>query len=110
MKTGAGRSGGNKGDVVETTCPDCGSRLTVDIETGAVLAHEAVQAPRRTVDLNRTQDLLRRQQEERDRRFQASVQAEKQRDDVLAKKFDQQLRKVKDNPNMPRPLRDVDLD
>ena len=104
------KPGGNKGDVIEVRCPDCGSRMTVDIETGAVLAHEAPPARKRTVDLDRSQELLRRQQQERDRLFQASVEAEKQRDDVLAKKFDQSLRRVKDNPNTPRPLRDVDLD
>jgi len=97
-------------DVLTVRCPDCGSELTVDVATGAVLEHKPVAPRARTVDLDRPQDLLRRQQEERDRRFQSSLDAQKQNDDILGKKFEQSLRRVRDNPNTPRPLRDVDLD
>jgi hypothetical protein len=97
-------------DVLTVRCPDCGSELVVDAASGAVLEHKPVAPRARTVDLDRSHDLLRRQQEERDRRFQASVEAQKQRDDVLAKKFDQSLRRVRDNPDTSRPLRDFDLD
>lgn len=97
------------GALLEIHCPDCGSQLRVDAETGLVLHHKA-PAPGRGVDLNRAQEQLRREQQERDRRFEASVEAEKKREDLLAKKFDQSLRRVQDNPDEPRPLRDFDLD
>lgn len=89
-------------------CPDCGSQLQVDAETGMVLQHRP--QPGRSVNLERSRELLESQQREREQRFQQSVAAEKRRDELLAKKFDQSLRRVKENPNEPRPLRDVDLD
>lgn len=95
-------------DTLSIRCPDCGARLEVDRETGMVLSHQ--RQPGRSVDLERSQDLLRQQDQERERRFQQSVAAEKKRDELLAKKFDQSLRRVRDNPDEPRPLRDVDLD
>ena len=95
-------------DILEFRCPDCGSQLKVDASTGLVLHHQPTR--RRDVDLDRAQDQLRQQQEQRDRRFQESAEAEKRRGDLLARKFDQSLRRVKDNPDEPRPLRDFDLD
>ena len=84
--------------------------MKVDAQTGMVLHHSAGQRNPGGVDLDQAQQQLRRQEEERERRFQQSVASEKQRDDLLSRKFDQSLRRVKDNPNEPRPLRDVDLD
>ncbi|HEY7856475.1 MAG TPA: hypothetical protein VIC32_08520 [Terriglobales bacterium] len=95
-------------DVLTVRCPDCGSQMQVDAETGMVLEHKAPRG--KTVDLDRSRELLQKQQEDRDQRFQQSVRAEKNRDDLLSKKFDQSLRRVRDNPDEPRPLRDVDLD
>jgi len=96
-------------DVLEIKCPDCGSTLRVDAETGLVLHHKAAP-PKHGVNLDDAQNHLRRQDAERDRRFQQSVEAEKKRDDLLARKFEQSLRRAKDNPDEPRPLRDFDLD
>ncbi len=96
--------------VLEVRCPDCGAQLRIDAETGLVLHHQPAPSRARDLDLTRAHDQLRREQEQRDRRFQQSVEAEKSRDDLLAKKFDQSLRRVKDNPDTPRPLRDLDLD
>lgn len=96
-------------DVLEIKCPDCGSLLRVDAHTGMVLHHKAAP-PKRSVDLDRAQDHLRRQDAERDRRFQQSMEAEKGRDDLLARKFEQSLRRAQENPDEPRPMRDFDLD
>ncbi|HUX65993.1 MAG TPA: hypothetical protein VMV31_00735 [Terriglobales bacterium] len=94
--------------ILEVRCPDCGSQLRIDAETGLVLHHQPTRP--RDVNLDRAHEQLRRQQEQRDRRFQESVEAEKRRDDLLARKFDQSLRRVQDNPDEPPPLRDFDLD
>jgi hypothetical protein len=97
--------------LLEVRCPDCGAQLRIDAETGLVLHHKPAPTRARDVDLSRANDHLRREQEQRDRLFQQSVQAEKQRDDLLAKKFDQSLRRVKDAPeDTSRPIRDLDLD
>ena len=91
-------------------CPDCGSELTIDADSGQVLDHRPAPARARSVDLERSQELLQRQERERDQRFRASVEAEKQRESVLAKKFEHSMKRVRDNPGDPRPLRDLDLD
>ncbi|HXE32147.1 MAG TPA: hypothetical protein VN515_10150 [Terriglobales bacterium] len=97
-------------EVLHVRCPDCGTELRVDAETGMVVGHKAPAVRHRGVDLDRSQDVLRRQEEERNQRFAQSVEAEKKRDELLSKKFDQSMRRVRDNPNEPRPIRDVDLD
>ncbi len=74
-----------------------------------VLHHAAGPRPK-GLDLDHAQQHLRSEEQERERRFQQSVAAEKQRDDLLRRKFDQSLRRVRDNPNEPKPLRDVDMD
>jgi hypothetical protein len=97
--------------LLEVRCPDCGALLRIDAETGLVLHRKPAPSRARNVDLTRANDHLRREQEQRDRLFQQSVEAEKGRDDLLAKKFDQSLRRVKDAPDdKSRPLRDFDLD
>lgn len=97
-------------DVLEVVCPDCGARLRVDAETGMVLHHAAADRRPRGVTLDHAQQQLQQQEQERERRFQQSVAAEKGKDDLLARKFDQSLRRVRSHPDEPKPLRDFDLD
>ena len=42
--------------------------------------------------------------------FRQSVEAEKNKDDVLARKFEEALRRAKESPDTGRPIRDFDLD
>lgn len=97
-------------EVLDVLCPDCGARLRVDAETGMVLHHAAASRRPHGVDLDQAQKQLLAQERERERRFQQSVADEKGRDGLLARKFDQSLRRVRDNPDEPKPVRDVDLD
>ena len=46
---------------------------------------------------------------EREKKFVASVEAEKSKKDVLNKKFDELFQKAKAEPNT-KPVRDIDLD
>ena len=46
----------------------------------------------------------------RDSIFAQSVEAQKNKDDVLAKKFAEAVKKAKESPLTERPLRDFDLD
>lgn len=90
-------------------CPECGVEMEVDAATGLVLAH---RAPRRATapDLDRAAEQLARQERERERRFAQSVADERGRDERLARKFDHGLRRAREHPEEPRPVRDVDLD
>lgn len=82
--------------------------MTVDRALGVVLAHVAPVRPP-SIDLDDTAQLLRRQSEAIEAKFRASVEAEKTKEDVLARKFAEGLKKAKDSP-IEKPIRDFDLD
>jgi hypothetical protein len=96
-------------DTFEVACPCCQAKLTVDREIGVVLSHVPPPMPPPSVDLDDTALLLRQQAEAVEAKFRASVEAEKTKEDVLARKFAEGLKKAKDGP-VEKPLRDFDLD
>jgi hypothetical protein len=101
---------GNKSlDTFEVNCPCCQAKLKVDRELGAVLSHVAPPRPPSSVDLDDTANLLRKQVDAVEAKFRASVEAEKTKEDLLARKFAEGLKKAKDGP-IEKPLRDFDLD
>ncbi len=53
---------------------------------------------------------MREADERRDLLFRQSVDAQKNSEDVLAKKFAEAVKKAKETPLGERPLRDFDLD
>ena len=91
-----------------TECPCCHSQLTVDREMGIVLSHVAPVRPP-SIDLDDTARLLREQADAVEAKFRASVEAERNKEDVLSRKFAEGLKKAKDAP-LEKPLRDFDLD
>jgi hypothetical protein len=95
-------------DVFEIDCPCCGAKMTVDRRLGVVLAHVAPVRPP-SIDLDDTAQLLRKHSEAVEAKFRASVEAEKTKEDVLARKFAEGLKKAKDAP-VEKPIRDFDLD
>jgi hypothetical protein len=96
-------------DTFMVSCPCCQAKLTVDREIGVVLSHIPPPKPPPSVDLDDTAALLRKQVDAVEAKFRASVEAEKSKEDVLARKFAEGLKKAKDGP-IEKPLRDFDLD
>src|ERR1700733_5404764 len=96
-------------DTFAVSCPCCQAKLTVDRELGVVLSHIPPPKPPPSVDLDDTARLLREQAERVEEKFRQSVEAEKIKEDVLARKFAEGLKKAKDQP-IEKPLRDFDLD
>lgn len=96
--------------ILTIRCPDCGAVLQVDSATGAVLDHRPAERRQAEIDLQHAADQLRKQESERDSRFRNSVEAQKRRDEILARKFEESLRKAKQDPQAPLPPRDIDLD
>jgi hypothetical protein len=93
----------------EASCPCCQAKLTLDRELGVVLSHVAPPKAAPSVDFDDTASLLRRQRDAVEAKFLASVESEKSKEDVLARKFEEGLKKAKDSP-IEKPLRDFDLD
>jgi hypothetical protein len=96
-------------ETFEVSCPCCSAKLTVDRELGVVLSHVPPPRPPSSVDLDDTARLLRAHDDAVEAKFRASVEAEKSKEDVLARKFAEGLKKAKDGP-VEKPLRDFDLD
>lgn len=94
----------------EVTCPDCGGTLKVDPVTRSVIAH--TPAPRKKMfgDFSEAARALKDADARRDSLFAQSVLAEKNKDDVMAKKFAEAVKKAKESPMTDRPLREFDLD
>src|SRR5208283_5325183 len=95
--------------IFEVTCPDCGAMLRIDGATGLLVSH--VSAPRKRMfeDLETAAKAMRERDERAESIFRQSVDAEKNKADLLEKKFAEAVRKAKDAPDV-KPLREFDLD
>jgi hypothetical protein len=92
------------------TCPCCEAKLTIDAELGAVVGHEA-PPPKRTVsDIGAAFDAMKSKSVEREERFRREMEARAsgQKSKLLDRRFQEGLRKAKDDPNPPRKPIDID--
>src|ERR1700675_1140334 len=91
------------------TCPCWRATLTVYDVFGAVLSHEAPVKAAHNVDLSHAQKILAEQNRQREDKFADSWFQETNKEDILAKKFEEAMKKAKDAP-VGKPIRDFDLD
>ncbi len=94
----------------EVACPDCGAVLKIDPETRAIIAHTPAPRKKTFEDFETEAKAMREQDERRESLFRQAVDAEKNKNDLLEKKFAEALRKAKETPDTGKPLRDFDLD
>jgi hypothetical protein len=94
----------------EVMCPDCGGMLKVDPVSRSVIAHTPAPRKKTFEDFGAAAKALKEQDARRESIFAQSVQAEKNKDDVMAKKFAEAVKKAKESPLTGKPLRDFDLD
>jgi len=92
------------------TCPDCGSELVVDADTGTVLSHRAPAAPlaggKDFDSLLAGLDAGKARAEELFEREKAAL-ADKDR--LLEEKFKEAMKRAQEEPDLP-PKRPFDLD
>jgi len=101
---------GSAGEKVEVRCPCCGATLKIDTHLGRVIWHEAAAKPKRSRDsLDRAGDVLQKQAAQREAHFRESEEQEKSKADLLARKFEEALKRSRGAPVEPG-LRDIDLD
>ncbi|HEX4030142.1 MAG TPA: hypothetical protein VHX20_07235 [Terracidiphilus sp.] len=98
-----------KSKIFEVACPDCGAMLKIDAGTGLVVSHTSAPRKRTFEDLETAARAMREQDDRKESIFRQSVDAERNKADLLEKKFAEALRKAKDAPE-GRPLREFDLD
>lgn len=92
----------------EVICPCCNARLKIDSELKAVIAHEAPKIPRTFQSVDDAMGALKTHDAEREKKFAASIEAEKSKKDVLNRKFEELFEKSKGDTS--KPVRDIDLD
>ena len=95
--------------VFEIACPDCSAMLRIDADTGALISHTAATRKRTFEDLATAAQALKEQDERTESLFRQSMEAEKNKGDLLEKKFAEALRKAKDAP-AGKPMRDFDFE
>jgi hypothetical protein len=98
-----------KEQIFEVACPDCGAMLQIDAATGLVVSHTPAPHKRLFEDLETAAKAMREQDERKESIFRQSVEAEKNKEDLLEKRFAEALRKAKDAPE-GKPFREFDLD
>jgi hypothetical protein len=92
----------------ELVCPCCNARLKIDPELKAVIHFEAPKTPRKFSSVDDALGALKGEDVEREKKFAASIEAEKSKKDVLNKKFAELFEKTKGDTS--KPVRDIDLD
>src|SRR5207245_10045743 len=101
--------GNRSSENLHITCPCCQAKLVVDAVFGAVLSHEAHVKPGPDVDLTDAQKILAEQNRQREDKFADSWFQEWNKEDILAKKFEEAMKKAKDTP-ATKHIRDFGLD
>jgi hypothetical protein len=101
--------GKSKEGTFEVACPDCGAMLKIDAATGLLVSHTPAPRKRTFEDLEMAAKAMRESDERKESIFRQSVDAERNKADLMEKKFAEALRKAKDAPE-GKPLREFDLD
>lgn len=98
-----------KSGLIEVDCPCCGAKLRIDPALGKTISHQAPPRRANAPDLGQARQLLEDEARRRDALFEKSADAEKIKTQLLERKFEDALKRSKDEP-ASRPLRDFDLD
>jgi hypothetical protein len=96
--------------MIELECPCCEATLKVDPATGKVITYKAKEKPPSSESWSDAMARVKGEASRREDAFRKSQADLKTHKDVLNKKFDELLKQTKENPNAPRPQRDIDLD
>ena len=96
--------------IFEIGCPCCGAVLKIDPATHAVISHVAPVKPKTFSDLDAAAKAMREQEGRKESLFRQAVDAEKNKADVLEKKFQEAMKKAKESPEEGPMIRDFDLD
>jgi predicted amidophosphoribosyltransferase len=94
---------------IELECPCCGARLKIDVSLGKVIWHGKPPRKADVPDIDQSARLLEQEKARREAIFRQSTEDEKSKAQLLEKKFQEALKRSKDEP-IERPSRDFDLD
>jgi hypothetical protein len=98
----------NTPSTIDVICPCCQARLTIDPGLKAVIHHEVVAKPTPSIDLRDALGALKSEANRREAQFQQALAAEREKGKVLERKFEEFLKKAREDPSPPPP-RPIDL-
>jgi hypothetical protein len=81
----------------------------IDVQLTTVLSHTPPPRAAPDVDISDAARILGEQARRREEKFRDSWEAESKKEDVLARKFEEALKKAHEQPT-EKPLRDFDLE
>jgi hypothetical protein len=93
-------------DHVLVHCPDCGSTLKVEVETGAVISHEPAATKNKLGSFEEAARENARRKERAEDLFAATVEREKNKSSILDKTFKEALERAKADPSKPKGIFD----
>ncbi len=96
-------------ETIQLVCPCCGATLTIDPLLAAVLDHKLPARPQVVAHLKDAVKLVQEEATRREEKYQQIAEAEKNKGKVLDRKFQELLKKAKEEP-LKKPLKDIDLD
>jgi hypothetical protein len=101
--------GEDTGDTTfEVTCPCCRAVLTLDPGLRAVIQHRPPPRTGPAASLDKAMEVLKGEPARREALFRQAAEAEKNKEQLLSRKFEAGLKRAKDEPDPgPRP---IDLD
>jgi hypothetical protein len=95
--------------VIHVTCPCCDAILTIDPSLATVLDHKLPVRPPIVAQMKDVGKHLQQEATRRDEKYKQLAEAEKNKSKVLEAKFQELLKKAKEEP-LTKPLKDIDLD
>jgi hypothetical protein len=98
----------NTPSMIDVICPCCQSRLTIDLGVNTVIHHEPAAKATPSMDLQAALGALKSQANRREAQFQQGLAAEREKGKVLERKFEEFLKKAKEDSSPPSP-RPIDL-
>lgn len=93
----------------KVTCPHCRALIEIDPEHMLAVGGEAPAAPKEGLSFDERMKKLEEDKKNAQTKFEESVRAEKNKKEVLEKKFRELAEKAKDDNGIPM-KRDIDLD
>src|SRR5260370_30383063 len=99
-----------KHEAFEVSCPCCSAMLKVDVDSRAVISHIPPERPKTFNDFEEAARAMKEQDSRRDSLFRQSVEAEKNKSDLLEKKFQEATNRANETPDAAPRIRDIDLD
>jgi hypothetical protein len=93
---------------IEVLCPCCQAALVIDTNLRRVVRHVEPDRGDKP-ELSNAARILAEEAARREALFEQSFNAEQNRDDALARRFEEALKQAKQEP-VTKPVRDFDLD